>query len=291
MGKVLITRSKLDGLATTIAAKSGATLPLTIAQMDAAVEGISSVDVEALSVTSNGTYTAPTGTAYSPVTVAVPTPTPSLQPKSATPTTSQQTVAPDSGYDGLSSVTVNPIPSQYVVPSGNKAITENGTGIDVSQYETVDVAVPSVGSWELLASQTLTNIARTSTSAATAGTIALGSSAFTATDMIWVHVRDTAGVRAGYFYGADSLFVNANKATGSTSTFSAPAIETIRCTTAGALAGYTGGYGVWGYSISSGGSLTIRMRYNSNYSLTIDGDYKVDVYKLTPPSGIELFPS
>lgn len=41
MSKVLITRSKLDGLATTIAAKSGATLPLTIAQMDAAVQGIS----------------------------------------------------------------------------------------------------------------------------------------------------------------------------------------------------------------------------------------------------------
>ena len=41
MSKVLITRSKLDDLATTIAAKSGATLPLTIAQMDAAVQGIS----------------------------------------------------------------------------------------------------------------------------------------------------------------------------------------------------------------------------------------------------------
>lgn len=40
MSKVLITRSKLDDLATTIAAKSGATLPLTIAQMDAAVDGI-----------------------------------------------------------------------------------------------------------------------------------------------------------------------------------------------------------------------------------------------------------
>ena len=40
MSKVLITRSKLDGLATTIAAKSGATLPLTIAQMDAAVASI-----------------------------------------------------------------------------------------------------------------------------------------------------------------------------------------------------------------------------------------------------------
>lgn len=44
MSKVLITRSKLDDLATTIAAKSGATLPLTIAQMDAAVEGISTFD-------------------------------------------------------------------------------------------------------------------------------------------------------------------------------------------------------------------------------------------------------
>jgi hypothetical protein len=109
--------------------------------------------------------------------------------------------------------------------------------------------------------------------------------------MIWVHVRDTAGVRAGYFYGSDSLFVNANKATGSTSAFSAPAIETIRCTTAGALAGYSGGYGVWGYSISSSGTLTIRMRYNSNYSLTIDGDYKVDVYRLTPPDGVVLFDS
>ena len=34
--------------------------------------GGSSVDVEPLSVTANGTYTAPSGTAYSPVTVAVP---------------------------------------------------------------------------------------------------------------------------------------------------------------------------------------------------------------------------
>ena len=74
MSKVLITRSKLDGLATTIAAKSGATLPLTIAQMDAAVQSISGrgVTVEALSVTENGSYTAPSGTAYSPVTVSVP---------------------------------------------------------------------------------------------------------------------------------------------------------------------------------------------------------------------------
>lgn len=47
------------------------------------------------------------------------------------------------GYSGLSQVTVNAIPSQYIVPTGNKAITANGTGIDVAQYATVSVAVPA----------------------------------------------------------------------------------------------------------------------------------------------------
>ena len=66
-----------------------------------------------------------------------------LQSKTATPSTSSQTISPDSGYTGLSQVTVNAIPSQYIVPTGNKSITANGTGIDVAQYATVSVAVPS----------------------------------------------------------------------------------------------------------------------------------------------------
>lgn len=44
-------------------------------------------------------------------------------------------------HNGLSQVTVNPIPSQYIVPSGTKTITENGTGIDVASYASVDVNV------------------------------------------------------------------------------------------------------------------------------------------------------
>lgn len=116
-------------------------------------------------------------------------PTPSFQSKTVSPSTSQQTVSPDSGYDGLSQVTVNAMPSGTagtptatkgtvsnhsvsVTPSvtnttgyitggtkngtavtvsaselvsGTKSITENGTGIDVANYASVDVNVSGGG--------------------------------------------------------------------------------------------------------------------------------------------------
>lgn len=46
-----------------------------------------------------------------------------LQDKTVTPTTSQQTVTADSGYDGLDTVTVEAIPSDYVKPTATKAAT------------------------------------------------------------------------------------------------------------------------------------------------------------------------
>jgi hypothetical protein len=66
---------------------------------------------------------------------------PVLQEKSVTPTTTPQTVEPDAEYDGLLKVLVGAIPSEYIVPSGTKNITENGVH-DAKEYDSVNVNVP-----------------------------------------------------------------------------------------------------------------------------------------------------
>lgn len=164
------------------------------------------------------------------------------------------------------------------VVSGKLFFTADGT-------QTTGTASGGGGSnWTLLGSTELT-VNTTSTQAASAGTISCGSTAADKDAIIYVRVRDIEGKRAGYFAGSDAYFMNYNKANGSTSAFAVPAVLCYRYTTSRAWAGTAGQYGVYGYSISNAGVVTIRRRYNSNYSLTINSTYSVDVFKLTYPTG------
>ena len=142
--------------------------------------------------------------------------------------------------------------------------------------------------WTLVKSGTLT-VNTTSTSAGSAGTISCGSGAWTAGDIIWVHIRGQSGKRAGYFYGSDAIFLNYRAKNGSTSADSVPAIQYIRVDSGGTYTCATGSYGVYAYSLASDGTLTIRRRYNSTNTLTINDTFDIKVYKLTVPSGFTVF--
>lgn len=104
---------------------------------------VGAIQTEERTFTENGEYVPTSGKFISKVVVDVADISPSLQEKTITPTEQEQSVVPDNGYDGLSQVNVNAIPSEYIVPTGTLEITENGTHT-VTQYESVDVNVEGI---------------------------------------------------------------------------------------------------------------------------------------------------
>ena len=216
---------------------------------------------------------------------------PNLQTKNKTytPSASQQTeqVAPDNGYDGLDkvNVTVNAIPSQYIIPTGKKTITANANDIDVAQYEKVDVNVPtSGGGLTLLATKALGTINTSSTTATDTGQT-LEVSGINDYDLLIVETSVDTKTNNRHAATIQTIWLNAssNVRTKNGATI-ATATQNDKLSSSGVLSSRanTTKYGIYVNSAStpSGGKTTLAFyqRYNSTQTGTINGSYTVRVY-------------
>lgn len=242
---------------------------LGVASADGGGGGGSDITVEALNVTANNTYTAPSGKAYSPVVVNVP-----------------NTYA--AGDEGK--VVSN---GALVAQTAHATVTENGT-VDTTLNNSVVVNVPTGGGgYTLLASEDF-DVSTTSTSNTLVGNIQLNASVWSAAKILYVKIRDKAGARADHFLSNDSFLFNHIAAidptpalTRNTGTFSNAAMSVGATgtyqTVYNSSNGYFNRYGVFPYQLDSTGKLSIYSRYNAT-SVTgsgiIDGTYNVSVYTL-----------
>jgi hypothetical protein len=228
------------------------------------------ITVESKTVTANGTVTAPSGKAYSPIIVDVP----------------NSYTAGDNGK------VVNN--GQLVSQTAHAEVTENGT-IDTTLNNSVVVNVQGSGSspWTKLAEQDFT-VSTTSRSETQVGSFLnlAASAVWTSAKMIYVRVRDKAGKRNGYFYGSDTFYSNPNPANGSTTALTAKVCIAYKVPDTGLTAIYVSAVGVYGSDISVSNNLAalnIKSKYGSDSSLTIDGTYHVEVYTLEWPDNVSPF--
>ena len=146
--------------------------------------------------------------------------------------------------------------------------------------------IEEIPSYEKIYSGTVT-ASTTSTTFINVATLQLGTEAWRRDRILYIKIRDTAGRRNSYFYGSDSWYPNFNAGQGSTSTVSNCPCIYYRTSSTGAVlstsASAVSSYGVMPYQLTSAGELSIRARYSSSNSLTINGTFSVEVYLIRWP--------
>lgn len=141
------------------------------------------------------------------------------------------------------------------------------------------------GGFKLLASKEF-EVNTTSTTAITVGTIQAGSEAWDSSKLVVVSIRDKAGKRAGYFFGTDNFIANHNEARGSSASVSIVATLIYMVNPEGQTFPGVTNSGVYASAIDSSGTITIKAKYGSSVTRTIDGTFKCDVYIIDFPNGV-----
>ena len=117
-------------------------------------------------------------------------------------------------------------------------------------------------------------------------------------NMLYIKIRDKAGPRQGYYFGAD-YFINFEQTNPGSGTLSEKMGTLYKTNSTGVIISTRTAinYGVFvksvvssGYSSGySTGSINIYKRYSSSYTGTVNGTFKIDIYALNWPDGISPF--
>lgn len=191
--------------------------------------------------------------------------TPTLQSKTVTPSTSQQIITPDNGYDGLSQITVE------AMPSGSLSTpTISSSGLITAQVGTSGYLASGTSATKQLTTQA----AKTVTPTASEQTV-VNSSVYTTgavkvaavpSETKTITANGTYTPSSGKFFSSVTVNVPSSSGGGSSDNN----CEAYHITSASAKLNFktTGTVKVWGYGIATSGYMT------SVYAFVGDGYYK-----------------
>ena len=226
-----------------------------------------------LSATQNQTYTAPSGTAYDEVVVNVSA-SPNLQAKTnISPTTSSQTVTADNGYDGLSSVQINAMPTMTLPTSASSSATTGYTSKATisrstsDQYINIPTGYNSAGAYYKINATPNGTVTAPSTISGSSATVSTGTNTLTLSKTVSVTPTvSTAGYVSSGTSGNSNVSLTASVTTQGAKTVT-PSTSQQTAVSSGTYV--TGNVVVSAMPIGTAGTPTATKGAVSNHSVSV----------------------